>query len=121
MARTFEPAAFDVALTKITYHEGSTIFSYDCETEIPMAELQEKLSKLLAEVRDEVDRQDGIIGHIKAFVEDSGASVSMSCTGDDIYATQGRARKIVMHFAAILFSVEEDPIVELLDEVFSEL
>lgn len=121
MARKFEPAAFDVALTKVTYHEGSTIFSYDCETELSLDQLRQPLTHLMEALRDEVDRQEGIVGHIKAFVEDSGASVSFSCTGDQIYLTPGRQRTTVLHFAAILFGCEEQPIIELMDEAFSEL
>lgn len=120
MARNFDMSAFDVALTKVSYHEGSTIFSYDCETELSLEQLREPLTTLMEALRDEVDRQDGIIGHIKAFVEDSGASVSMSCTGDEIYTTNGKKRTSVLHFAAILFAVEEAPIIELMDEAFSE-
>ena len=54
-------------------------------------------------------------------MEDSGASISMSCTDDEIYVTKGKERKTVFHFAAILFAVEEDPIVELMDDAFSEM
>lgn len=121
MARTFEPAAFDVALTKVTYHEGSTIFSYDCETDQTLEQLREPLTRLMEALRDEVDRQEGIIGHIKAFVEDSGASVSLSCTSDEVYETVGKQRSTVLHFAAIVFAVDEQPIVEMLDAAFSEL
>ena len=121
MARNFEAAAFDVALTKVTHHEGSTIFSYDCETDLPMEQLRETMTRLMEALRDEVDRQEGIIGHIKAFIEDSGASASLSCTGDQIYVTEGRKRTTVLHFAAILFGCQEQPIVELMDDVFSEL
>ena len=121
MARNFDIPAFDVALTKVTYHEGSTIFSYDCETELTLEQLRQPMTELIEAIRDEVDRQEGIIGHIKAYVEDSGASISMSCTGDEVYTTTGKQRTTVLHFAAILFAVEEDPIVELMDRAFSEI
>ena len=121
MARNFDLPTFDLALTKVTYHEGSTIFSYDCETELTLEQLRQPITELMEALRDEVDRQEGIIGHIKAFVEDSGASVSMSCTGDAIYTTEGKKRNTVLHFAAILFAVEEDPIVELMDDTFSKI
>ena len=86
-----------------------------------LEQLREPLNELMCALRDEVNRQEGIIGHIKAFVEDSGASISMSCTDDEIYVTKGKERKTVFHFAAILFAVEEDPIVELMDDAFSEM
>ena len=65
MARNNELPSFDVALTQVTHHEGSTIFSYDCETDLTLEQLREPLNELMCALRDEVNRQEGIIGHIR--------------------------------------------------------
>lgn len=121
MARNMRSMSDDFSLVNVKHHEGSTVFSFEGESDKPYELLAETITDLIGRIQAEIDRQDGIVGHIKAFAEDEGASCAFSATGGDIHTKFGKARLTKVHFAAIVFVEEEDAILEMMEEVLSQL
>lgn len=121
MARGMIPISDGFSLVTVKHHEGSTVFSFEGESDKPFEQLQNIITGLIDQLQQEIDRQDGIVGHIKAFAQDDGASCAFSATGGDIHTKHGKLRCTKISFAAIVFIAEEDPIVELMEEVLSQI
>ena len=121
MARRMTPMSDEFSLVSVKHHEGSTVFSFEGESDKPYELLQETITDLIDRLQQEIDRQDGIVGHIKAFAEDEGGSCAFSATGGDIHTKLGKQRLTKVHFAAIVFVDEEDTILEMMEEVLSQL
>ena len=121
MARNMNPLMDQFQMVDVKHHEGSTIFTYEGESELPYEMLQETLTNLIDRVQKEIDRQDGFVGHIKAFAEDEGASAVFSATGYEIHVKQGKKRVTKIGVAAIVFITEEEPILEIIEEAIASL
>lgn len=121
MARIPAPGFGDFSMVSVKHHEGSTVFSYEGESALPLESLKEPVSRLILSIQEEVDRQGGIVGHIKAFAEDEGASLVFSSTGDEVNVIPGKLRTTKLHIAAIVFVSDDAPIVELMEEILSVL
>ena len=121
MARGMIPISDEFSLVSVKHHEGSTVFSFESESDKPFEQLQDMITGLIHRLQQEIERQDGIVGHIKAFAQDEGASCAFSATGGDIHTKPGKLRCTKINFAAIVFVDEEDPIAELMEEALSQL
>ena len=121
MARSTTPMFDDFSLVTVKHHEGSTIFSFEGESSRPWEELAPIIKDLIDRVQKEVDRQDGIVGHVKAFVEDEGAGCAFTATGYEIHTKPAKERISKVSFAAIIFIREEAPIVEMMEAALSSL
>lgn len=121
MARKMHSLAESMDLVTVRHHEASTIFSFDISTDQPLELLQPRIQALMEAVQNEVNRQDGIVGHIKAYVSDTGASAAFSGTGDEIHITYTSHRTTQIHFTAIVFGCTEEPIAALMEHVISGL
>lgn len=121
MGRRNFPQFEELQLVTVKHHEGSTIFSYEGESEKSLEQLRDTVTELIDGVQQEVERQDGIVGHVKAFLEDEGASASFSATGGEIHIRHARTRNTRIHFAAIVFVTEEEPILNCIEDILARL
>ena len=121
MARRIAPLSEDFSLVNVRHHEGSTVFSYEGESALPWEQLQDTVRDLIDRVQQEVDRQDGIVGHVKAFIEDDGAGCAFTATGYEIHTKPAKTRVSKVSFAAIVFISEEDPVLEIMEEFLASL
>lgn len=121
MARGRNPLFEEFQLVTVKHHEGSTIFTYEGDSNRSLEDLQKPISGLIDLVQQEVEKQGGVVGHVKAFLEDEGASASLSATGGKVHIRQAKARNTRIHFAAIVFPMDEDIIREKLEQALSEL
>lgn len=121
MSRRMPSMSEEFSLVTVKHHEGSTVFSFEGESTLPWEQLQILITDLIDRVQKEVDRQEGIVGHVKAFAEDDGGSAAFTATGYDIHTKLGKPRVTKINFAAIVFISEEDPIVEMMEDTLSQL
>lgn len=121
MARNMISMSDEFSLVTVKHHEGSTVFSFEGESSRPWEELEPKIKDLIERIQQEIERINGIVGHIKAFAQDEGASAAFSATGGEIHTKFGKPRVTKINFAAIVFVEEEDTILEMMEEVLSTL
>lgn len=121
MTRSGFSSSDELQLLTIRKHEGGTIFSYEGSSERPLELLRAPLTSLIAHIQEEVEQQGGIIGHIKAYLSDSGASAVFSSVGEEIHITSPCQRETSIHFTAIVFACSEAPLAELIEEQLSAL
>ena len=119
MARNMISMSDDFSLVNVKHHEGSTVFSFEGESSLPWEQLQDTIKDLIDRIQQEVDRQDGVVGHVKAFIEDDGAGRAFTATGYEIHTKPAKERTSKINFAAIVFISEENPIVEMMEDVLS--
>ncbi len=106
---------------KITHHQGAIVCSYETMLTLPLDQAQNALTGLMEQLQQFVDAQGGIIGHIKAHIQEQGRAVSLSTTGDGVHATDSSATETQVRFVAIVFAVEERRLQTLVEELFAEL
>ena len=121
MARRMTPMPEEFSLVNVKHHEGSTVFSFEGESNLPWEVLQETIKDLIDRIQQEIDRQDGIVGHIKAFAEDEGGSAAFTATGYEIHTKLAKPRCTKINFAAIVFVSEEDAILKMMEDTLSQL
>lgn len=121
MARRSNPTSDSLAVVTVRHHEGSTIFSCERTSAEPLEILQPKISSMIQMVQSEVERQDGIVGHIKAYVSDSGASTAFSGTGEAVHVLQIQQRVTQIHFTAIILGCDEKPILSLIEQTLDAI
>lgn len=121
MPRSTQPILEELSLVSVKHHEGSTVFSYEGESARPWEQLEAPIRALIDQLQQEMERQSGIVGHIKAFVEDTGGSAGFSATGGEIHTRPGASRTSKIIFAAIVFVRDEGPIVDMMEQALSQL
>lgn len=121
MPRNTQPLLEELSMVTVKHHEGSTVFSYEGESSRPWEQLESPIRTLIDQIQQEVERQEGIVGHIKAFVEDAGGSAGFSATGGEIHTRPGASRTSRIIFAAIVFVSDEGSIVDMMEQALSQL
>lgn len=121
MPRNTQPILDELSLVTVKHHEGSTVFSYEGESSRPWEQLEAPIRALIDQIQQEVERQKGIVGHIKTFVEDAGGSAGFSATGGEIHTRPGASRSSRIIFAAIVFVSNEGPILDMMEQVLPQL
>ncbi|HIX59041.1 MAG TPA: hypothetical protein IAA45_04910 [Candidatus Blautia gallistercoris] len=108
-------AGYQRGKVTVSRHQEAVIFS--CEEEYPeeLVQRKEKTAALIGELQKVIEAQGGLVGHIKAYLEESGCSVSLSGTGGPVTEQETFCRKVKLYFTAIAFAVEEEEICEFLN------
>jgi hypothetical protein len=68
-----------------------------------------------------VDAHEGVVGHIKASVNENGRSTSLSNTGDGVAAKEFAGDICTVAMASIVFSVPDSDYCEKFEEVVESL
>jgi hypothetical protein len=110
MARLRNSLSDSLELVTVQHHEGSTILSCTSTSGESLEVIRPKITSLIQMIQLEVESQDGLVGHIKAYVTDSGAADAFSGTGDTVYTSHIREHITQIHFTAIIFGCDEKPI-----------
>ena len=106
---------------QITHHEGAIICSYETILDLPLDAVQPKLTELIETVQAHVLNQNGIVGHIKAYAEEQGRSLSFSATGAKVTLLPGCGEVTSVSFTAIVFGIEEKTLQYLVEDYFNKM
>ena len=86
-----------------------------------LEETKERLTGILKDLADWVKGIHGMIGHIKAYVEDMGPAYMLSITEDEVSEKTNEESKSQVTFAVIVFNVSLDDLEEKLTAVRDSL
>lgn len=104
----------------ITHHEGSIICAYETVVKLPLAQIKLQMEMLFEKVQDFVSSSGGIVGHIKAYLEECGDGTFLSATGGTIQSQQIEEKSVQIYFAAIVFACDENMLSREVEALFTQ-
>lgn len=104
----------------ITHHDGAIICSYETVLDLPLDAAKPKLIAVIEAIQRYVENENGIVGHIKAFAEESGQAMTFSATGGKVSTLPGDNVQTSISLAVIVFDVNEKELQSLVEDLFDE-
>ena len=96
-------------LLDIDEHEGALIGTVRCRIPGDYAQVTEELEKAVKDLAEEIDRQGGIVGHIKAFVKEENRSCMLSLTEPgEVHRIPADNPAVLAEIANIIFGLSEE-------------
>ena len=105
----------------ITHHEESIICTYETTVEQPLTAISRKIESLLEDIRNFVDTNGGLVGHIKAYLQECGDGIFLSTTGGRVQAQQVMGKSVQVTFTAIVFACDETALCREVEALFANL
>ncbi|HCE77580.1 MAG TPA: hypothetical protein DEP61_01440 [Lachnospiraceae bacterium] len=104
-----EHAQEQLPLLDIDEHEGALIGTVRCRIPGDYAQVTEELEKAVKDLAEEIDRQGGIVGHIKAFVKEENRSCMLSLTEPgEVHRIPADNPAVLAEIANIIFGLSEE-------------
>lgn len=104
-----EHAQEQLPLLDIDEHEGALIGTVRCRIPGDYAQVTEELEKAVKDLAEEIDRQGGIVGHIKAFVKEENRSCMLSLTEPgEVHRIPADKPAVLAEIANIIFGLSEE-------------
>ena len=104
-----EHAQEQLPLLDIDEHEGALIGTVRCRITGEYAQVTEELEKAVKDLAEEIDRQGGIVGHIKAFVKEENRSCMLSLTEPgEVHRIPADNPAVLAEIANIIFGLSEE-------------
>ena len=89
--------------------EGALIGTVRCRIPGDYAQVTEELEKAVKDLAEEIDRQGGIVGHIKAFVKEENRSCMLSPTEPgEVHRIPADNPAVPAEIANIIFGLSEE-------------
>ncbi|WP_368292988.1 hypothetical protein [Dehalobacter sp. TBBPA1] len=104
----------------VTHHEGAVIFSAERVIAKEYSWVRDRLNKELQSLAGWVEDQGGLVGHIKAFLIETGYSCMLSTTGGDVQIKETLKPKVTVNIALIVFIKNESELYSKLAETLKE-
>ena len=96
-------------LLDIDEHEGALIGTVRCRIPGDYAQVTEELEQSVKNLAEEIDRQGGIVGHIKAFVKEENRSCMLSLTEPgEVHRIPADHPAVLAEIANIIFGLSEE-------------
>ena len=96
-------------LLDIDEHEGALIGTVRCRITGEYAQVTEELEKAVKDLAEVIDRQGGIVGHIKAFVKEENRSCMLSLTEPgEVHRIPADNPAVLAEIANIIFGLSEE-------------
>lgn len=96
-------------LLDINEHEGALIGTVRCRIPGDYAQVTEELEQAVKNLAEEIDRQGGIVGHIKAFVKEENRSCMLSLTEPgEVHRIPADHPAVLAEIANIIFGLSEE-------------
>jgi hypothetical protein len=96
-------------LLDIDEHEGALIGTVRCRIPGDYAQVTEELEQAVKNLAEEIDRQGGIVGHIKAFVKEENRSCMLSLTEPgEVHRIPADHPAVLAEIANIIFGLSEE-------------
>ena len=90
----------------ISRHENASIYAYENVVSLSLDEVSSHLEKTISHIQNLIEKKGGLIGHIKAYAEESSRYADFSSTGGDITVHHGEISQVRIYFTAIVFLME---------------
>ena len=104
-----EHAQEQLPLLDMDEHEGALIGTVRCRISGDYAQVTEELEKAVKDLAEEIDRQGGIVGHIKAFVKEENRSCMLSLTEPgEVHRIPADNPAVLAEIANIIFGLSEE-------------
>ena len=114
-----EHAQEQLPLLDIDEHEGALIGTVRCRIPGDYAQVTEELEKAVKDLAEEIDRQGGIVGHIKAFVKEENRSCMLSLTEPgEIHRIPADKPAVLAEIANIIFGLSEEEFHKCLEQAY---
>lgn len=92
---------------KMHNHEGALVCSVEKEVVGELESVKDIIANELYMFAEWVEEEDGVVGHIKAFIEKSGSGYLLSTTGGIVDSKATRRSSIYISIVAIIFNLNE--------------
>ncbi len=102
-------------------HEGAAVCSFEKKSSFDYDEACEKMNAAISKLRDELNSEGHIIGHLKGFIKQSGEVATFSTVGADITVQKHPQAGAEISFAAIVFGPDEEALKDKLVNCFASL
>ena len=106
---------------RISHQQGASVFSFHKEFKCSYDEIKEKFVALINDLSDWVDEQEGIVGHIKAYVTEKRHGAMLSAAGDKCSIKEYDLPVSFVEFTAILFHVPDELFCQMLLDRLREM
>lgn len=100
-------------------HEGATICSFEKQSNSDYDEAYEKMNSAVLRLRDELNNEGHIIGHLKGFIKQNGEVTTFSTVGADLTVQKHSGAGVQISFAAIVFGPDEETLKDRLADCFA--
>lgn len=104
----------------ISYHEGASVYSAEREFALKYEEAKSYVADKLEELSEWVQQNDGIVGHIKAFLTEQSRMAMLSSTGGATMEKEMCTPKVKISINAIVFIKKEGTCCKI-SEIFKHL
>ena len=102
-------------------HEGASISSIVKTTNLNYDEAYKKMNSAIEALRDELNNNGHIIGHLKGFIKESGEITTFSTVGADLTIQKHPGTGLQISFTAIVFGPSEEELKDMLVNCFKEI
>ncbi len=100
----------------VSHQKEAVIFSFEEERRVPLEEAKKQTVSLITGLQKQTEQEGGMIGHIKAYVEEVVSGYALSGIEGIVSEEKTDSRKARIYFTAILFSVNEKEICQFLNK-----
>ncbi|WP_368293020.1 hypothetical protein [Dehalobacter sp. TBBPA1] len=105
----------------VTHHEGAVILSTERVIAKEYSWVRDRLNKELQSLAGWVEDQGGLVGHIKAFLTETGYTCMLSTTGEDVQIKETLKPKVTAKITLIVFINNENELYSKLAETLKKL
>ena len=102
-------------------HEGATICSFERDIRMSGDEARAAAEEAYLALRDWLNEQGAIIGHVKGYIKDNGITTTFSTVGGDLHVNANEGTGSRVGFASIVFGPDEETLKDKVIEEFARL
>ena len=102
-------------------HEGATVCSFECDTKLAGDDAKKAMEEAFISLKDWLNAQGAIIGHVKGFIKENGQTTTFSTVGAELNINSHEGCGSTVGFASIVFGPDEETLKDKVVEEFSRL
>lgn len=102
-------------------HEGATICSFERNITMSGEEARVAMKEAFESLRDWLNAQGYIIGHVKGYIKENGDTSTFSTVGAELHVNTSEGSGALAGFASIVFGLAEEALKDKVIEEFSRL
>lgn len=106
----------EVGKVRFTRHEGALVCNAIWELSGDFLSVQQEVGKHMDALADWVEKEEGIIGHIKCFLEEKLRSSMLSTTGDGVNCVDYQDNRVEVQLTVIVYAEDAARLCKKIEE-----
>lgn len=102
-------------------HEEAVVGSFSVEIAVSQEIIEACLEKEIITLKNWINVNHGIIGHIKAGIQSEGPFMMYSITDEALNKKEKRSNKKILEVAAIVYFIEQSALKEAMEKVLNSI